>query len=122
MNAWVQLQETRRELPDAFELIVTVLDAGGIDTELFVYRLDTNEYSHLATLADLDLYPADALSASMEEKPFYRKSQVTRTFKDVAALDYFAAFVRARLTDVCDARNGSTPFAPGDTLYILGPS
>lgn len=53
---------------------VSVIDASEIPTELFVFRLDGETFSHVATLLDLATYPPSIAEAQAVGQPFYRSS------------------------------------------------
>jgi hypothetical protein len=69
----------------------------GIPLALFVFAVSDDSFSHVASTHDLEAYPASAVEAVNDGVDFYRLSQVTREFDNIADAQAFALHVRSRL-------------------------
>jgi hypothetical protein len=57
-----------------------VLSAGGIEREVFVYRLADDAYLHPALPFDMNTYPSSRAAAVAQGAEFYRAKHATRSF------------------------------------------
>lgn len=106
---------TTRTPPEltTYAVATTVDEAGAIPRELFVYATDTDEFSSVALVRDIESWPATKEEAVARDLDFYRAAEVTREFdvKETAAA--FAADVRRRLEAVTRDYAGSAAVAFG---------
>jgi hypothetical protein len=82
-------------------IVTTTIDqASVIPRELFVFATDTDEFSNVALVRDIESWPATKEEAIARYLDFYRKAEVTREFTIKEKAAAFAADVRRRLEAV----------------------
>lgn len=74
--SWFDTYVKRYREGDSYKLSILVVRAGGLPVELFVYRADTQQFSHPATADDLVRVPAGLTEGS----DFYRTTSVLLSF------------------------------------------
>lgn len=74
-----------------------VVASEGIPLALFVFAVETEEYSHVASTRDIEVYPDSKDQAVSEGLTYYRQAQVTREFDNITSAQDFASHVRSRL-------------------------
>jgi hypothetical protein len=78
----VRYQPQTVSSPDGvlYRVNIEVLTAGGIDKNVFVYRVADDTFMHPATPYDLLNFPVGRAAAVAAGAEFYRMSTVVRTF------------------------------------------
>ena len=111
--ARITLYQERSSLSVDGYRVLNRLDAvDGIPLELFVFTTATEEFSHVASLEDF-FWPTVKDTA----RPFYRKSEASRTFQDVHTALTFASYTKERLMKLVDIFDAEVlDFAGHDTL------
>ena len=88
-----------RETPseNLFRVNVSIIDATNIDIHVLVFDVEHNVFSHVATVYDMESYPADRSQAHTAGLQFYRGIGVTKEFYTVAEAIYFENVTKQRL-------------------------
>ena len=111
LDVIVSRSEQVTETAHVYTVAIVISRAVNIPLEMFVYRVDDDTYSHIATTYDLRLYPTTSADAVEEQSGFYRKATVERSFDNRLMAENFIDAVRARLRATNAAWNGdNTPF------------
>lgn len=123
MSTSITLDQTTRiaQNDDGSDLYIVenqVVAATNISMSVFVYKVSTEDYSHMATQYDLANYPetlAEALTANLE---FYRQPGVNREFTSVYLARDFASVINQRVNAlVQDVERTATSFNVGKQTY-----
>lgn len=123
MSISITLDQTTRiaQADDGSDLYIVenlIAAATNISMSLFVYRVSTQDYSHIATQFDLASYPetlAEALSLNLE---YYRQPATNRQFTDLYLARDFANIVTQRLNAlVQDTARTAANFNVGKQSY-----
>lgn len=85
----------------AYQVLDECTAAVGIGTEVYVYRVADNSFSHVARAADMMMYGTDLQAARTAGQAFYRKNSVTRDFQSVAVANSFASDLTSRIKYLC---------------------
>jgi hypothetical protein len=97
----------------------TVVATEGLPLQLFVNRVEPDAYSHIATVTDIQDYPADRNEAINAGLDFYRRPDATKTYSQVGDANHFAHVVREQLTYLVSAYSSvEAEFAGQDTFVI----
>lgn len=118
-TAWATLVLDEVSDPPTWTVNMRILDAGGIDKELFVVSVETGAYAYVATSRDLVVYPTSRAEAVEKHLSFYRVSGTTKSWDRQSKAAEFALFVRGRVSLVVDdwAYDKSLPFG-GEHTYV----
>jgi hypothetical protein len=101
--SWITLSQVERveqkDPPEVTSYVVTlrVVICGGIEPEIFVMETSTNDFQHVALVADMLSWPPSRETAVAAYKPYYRVSEFTRAFTLKGKAIAFAADVRRRV-------------------------
>jgi len=76
MKAWISLVKKQIELVDRFVLEMEITNSGFIEKELFMFRVDTDTFSHVAIVKELKEYPV----VKQNELNFYRQAKMEMSF------------------------------------------
>ena len=79
----------------------TVIGSLNIQQEVFVFEVDTDEYNHVATAADMQLYPNSKAAAVTANLGYYRAATVTASFPSTLQANAFADVLEERLKLLC---------------------
>lgn len=82
---------------NTYSINITIIDAVNITMDVLVFDVEYNTFSHVATVYDMESYPADRAVAHTQGLQFYRARGVTRTFSDVSAAINFESVTVSRL-------------------------
>jgi hypothetical protein len=80
-----------------YEVKNTIVATEELTLFLFVYNVETEEYSHPATVRDLETFPenrGDAVAAGLE---YYRQPSATKSYALLIDAINFASVVRGRM-------------------------
>lgn len=80
-----------------YQITDTVTAATNISTSVFVYRVDTSAYDHVASVQDMNLYPTTRAQAVTDGKEFYRQTSLISAFASIATATSFALELRSSL-------------------------
>lgn len=102
MSVSLTLEQVQSVIDDGsggvlYEVKNTVVASTNLTLFCFVFRVDTSEYSHPATVRDLATFPedrGDALAAGLE---YYRTPTATKSYALIVDAINFASVVRGRL-------------------------
>ncbi len=84
-----------------------ITDAMNIDEAVFVYATASRQFSHYATVADLERWANDRTQAMTNGDPFYRLSTVSRDWPTVALLTEDLKLARNRLQLLVNEMNAA---------------
>lgn len=120
MSADIQIL-VEREVPasDQFKLTITVIDAVNIPLELFVFDVGHDAFMNVATVYDLETYPAGKAAAVTATLGYYRASTVVKTCSTVLDATLFERVTRERLKTLCVAWDGVAASYPGVNYYRI---
>lgn len=98
MNVQIKAYITR-DIPseNVYRINVSIIDAVNIDINVLVFDEEHNTFSHVATVYDMESYPADREQAHSAGLQFFRQRGVTRQFSTVEEAVYFEDVTRSRL-------------------------
>jgi hypothetical protein len=92
-------QQVREIHAESYRVTDTVTEAIGIPAEIYVHDVGTAQFSHVATVFDLQALAVNAAPGSTH----YRASVATRTCADVASARDFAAGIAPRVRSLIKA-------------------
>jgi len=76
MSVRIEVHQSRTvDEGPVFKVDTKVTYASGIAREIFVFKTDTQDFSHVATVYDMETYPADYDTAVGDAVDYYRKDQ-----------------------------------------------
>lgn len=121
-RAWLRVEEVRDTLPNGSCTVrYTVTQAYAVPSEVFVFRTDTQEYSHVAVADELTAWPTDREDALVREFKFYRVPSATITALTRTALEATTAHVRRRLSELAEVWDPDTDLPiPGRDTFTYG--
>ena len=98
MNVQIKALITR-ELPaeNRFVVNVSIIDAVNIDINVLVFDEEHTTFSHVASVYDMESYPADRAQAHAAGLQFFRGRGVSREFTTMAEAVYFENITESRL-------------------------
>lgn len=123
MSVSITLDQTTRIAPatdgsDIYVVENAIVAATNISMSLFVYKVSTEAYSHIASQYDVANYPetlAEALELNLE---YYRQPEANREFTDIYLARDFASVVTQRLNAlVQETSRTATNFNVGKQSY-----
>lgn len=123
MSTSITLDQTTRiaKADDDSDLYIVenlVTAATNISMSVFVYKVSTEDYSHIATQYDLANYPETLAEALAQNLEHYRLPSVNRQFTDVYLARDFASVVTQRLNAlVQDVARTAANFNTGKQTY-----
>lgn len=121
MSAWAEVNESRVREGERWCVTLDVARSYGVPRELFVFRLDSQSYSHPCVADDVDRWPTTPGDAEAQGVGFYRQSSVSRDFATPREMSEFVTFIRGRLQAVVISWPGETDYeTPGTSTYVLG--
>jgi hypothetical protein len=80
-----------------YRVNVSIIDAVNIEMDVLVFDEEHNTFSHVATVYDMESYPASRTAAHSAGLQFYRARGVTREFNTVQSAIYFETVTKSRL-------------------------
>lgn len=131
MSASVTLEQTNTVLDgDAgddyiYEVACEVTVTDDISMALFVFSIadeeNDDEFDHVATVHDLETYPATRAEAVTNGQDFYRSATVTMQYKLIENAQAFADLVQTRLQGLVNELplTQSDEFTSGTTTYTF---
>lgn len=121
MTAWAEVIESRSRSGDRWLVTIDVARSYVVPRELFVFRLDSQSYSHPCVADDVDRWPTSPGEAEALGVGFYRQSRISRDFATPREMSEFVSLIRGRLKSVVLAWPGETDYeTPGSSTYVLG--
>lgn len=102
-----------------FQISFIITASEGLPLFLFTYSATTGEFSHPATVYDLDAYPENQNDAINQGLDFYRNFEVVRQFEDLTDAIQFAVVTRSRLTALTGAQPLVESTFVGKETYTL---
>lgn len=97
----------------------TVTASTGIAQELFVFQTADDEFTHVASVWDVDNIPATKATAISLGSDYYRENQVVRDFLGVEDATEFSNYARARLQLVVNEYDLVSAGFEGTELYTI---
>jgi hypothetical protein len=104
--SWIQVHQTQtiEAAPPPtgvhFRLAVAVVSSHGIEPELFVFGVNEDDYSHVAGIDDLRVYPGNRAEAVAQDLLFYRRSSMEMKFHTQPRAAQASEGIQARLAQV----------------------
>jgi len=95
----------------------TVIEAIGITPDVFVYDTEHNVFLNVASVYDMESYPADRATAQTAGLRVYRASAVERTYQTVRGATGFEIITRNRLKILVTEWNSISATYPGTEYY-----
>jgi hypothetical protein len=93
--------------------------ATDITLALFVNDVDPDDYSHIASLYDLDAYPEDRTEAIARGLDYYRRADATQDYDSIDGALHFAHVVKQQLTYLASAAAAAQGAFPGAELTVF---
>lgn len=102
-----------------FQISFVITASEGLPLALFTYNATTGEFSHHATVYDLNAYPESQNDAINQGLDFYRSFEVTKQFENMTDAIQFAMITRSRLTALTSAQPLVESTFTGKEIYTL---
>lgn len=100
----ITVEQERISIADnTYQVTTTVTETLGIAEEVFVYDTITETYQHVATVFDMDNYPATQAAAEDAGIPYYRLSEAVQSSIYLANAENAAAYTLLRIGLLQDA-------------------
>lgn len=90
-------------------------------TAVFVYKTETQVFSHYATVADLETYPDSRAQALTDGALYYRLASVTRDWSTVTEMEADVAETKSRLRYLASELNAVQAGVASDTTTTIIP-
>jgi len=98
MSVKIEIHQVRSVVEGPlYRVNTSVVHAIGIDRGIFVFRMDTQEFSHVATTWDMENYPDNLAEAQATPFEFYRQTSCVKDYEDAEVATQFAAYTRSRI-------------------------
>jgi hypothetical protein len=98
MNVQIDIHQERTVEPGPlFRVNTATVYTFGIDPNIFVYDVETDHFSHVATVWDMVNVVADRTIAQVNLEPFYRRSSAIVDYNDQATAIDAAAYTVSRV-------------------------
>jgi len=88
----------------SYQVECEIIASEGIGLQLFVYKVEDDTYSHIATPYDMEAYPTSKAQALTEGLDYYRQSSASQTNDRITDAEYFASVVYSRLSALANAQ------------------
>lgn len=128
--SWITLSQVERveqkDPPEvtSYEVTLRVVICGGIEPEIFVIETSTNDFQHVALVADMLSWPTSREAAVAAYKPYYRASEFSLAFTLKGKALAFEADIRRRVEILNTAWSADSDAAFGGeqvVTYEAGP-
>lgn len=96
-----------------------VSTASGASPAVFVFKTLTQEFSHYATVADLEAYPDTYAQAANDGAAFYRQTSVTRDWETVALREADLTLTKSRLQFLANELNALQDSLVSNTTTVI---
>jgi hypothetical protein len=98
MNVQIDIHQDRTVEPGPlFRVATYVVYTYGIDPNIFVFNIDTDEFSHVATVWDMVNVESDRIIAQNNLDPFYRKDSAIVDYVNQVTADAAAQYTAERV-------------------------
>lgn len=98
MNVQIDIHQDRTVEPGPlFRVATYVVYTYGIDPNIFVFNIDTDEFSHVATVWDMINVESDRIIAQNNLDPFYRKDSAIVDYVNQVTADTAAQYTAERV-------------------------
>lgn len=98
MNVQIDIHQDRTVEPGPlFRVATYVVYTYGIDPNIFVFNVDTDEFSHVATVWDMVNVESDRIIAQNNLDPFYRKDSAIVDYVNQITADAAAQYSAERV-------------------------
>lgn len=118
MSTTVQIKaQFVRSIPSegVYRVQLDIIDVVNIDFDVLVFDTEHDTFSHVATVYDLETYPASKTTAELTLAPFYRGRGATVSYYTIKDATGFESITKARLkvlavsySSIVDAFSGSS--------------
>lgn len=88
---------------------------------VFVFKTLTQEFSHYATVADLEAYPDNYIDAVADDLPFYRLVEVQRDWETAAEQETDVTMTLARIQFLANDLSAMHGEIASDTTTVIEP-
>ena len=98
MSVKIEIHQEREVVEGPLYRVKTsVVHATGIDRRIFVYKMTTAQFSHVATTWDMENFPGSLEEAQAGPIEFYRQDSCTKDYEDAEVAAQFATYTRSRI-------------------------
>lgn len=98
MNVQIDIHQERTVEPGpVFRVATHTVYAYGINPNIFVFDVETDEFSHVATVWDMVNVVTDRIIAQNNLDPFYRKDSAVIDYADQVTADLAAQYTAERV-------------------------
>lgn len=113
-----------RSIPQdgVYQVKVDVIDVVGIDFDVLVFTTEDGNYSHVASVYDLETYPAGQAAAAAANLPFFRDRGVTAIFNNIRDATGFETVTENRLKILAVAWNSIVEAFSGSEIVTVDSS
>jgi hypothetical protein len=120
MSVHIEIQQIRSvDEGPVFKVDTKTTYAAAIQKEIFVFQTDTQDFSHVATVYDMETYPNDYDTAVANSDEYYRKDQAVVGYAvQQVALDA-AIYTAARVDSLAHQYNTLKTSFEGSFDYIF---
>jgi len=110
-----------REIPadGIYRVRVDIIDVTNIDFDVLVFDTETGNYSHVATVFDLETYPAGQPAAAASNLTFFRDRGVIANFSNIRDATGFEQVTENRLKILAVAWGSVTDAFTGSEIITV---
>jgi len=120
MSIQIGVRQTRSILEGpVYRTATQVMYASGIDPNIFVFITETQEFSHVASVWDMENYLTNYHDAVAADASYYRQSACQKDYNVVVSAAEFAAYIRGRIASLATAYAAATEDFEGEGDYTF---
>ncbi len=120
MSVHIEIHQVRSvDEGPVFKVDTTTTYASGIEKEIFVFQTDTQEFSHVATVYDMETYPNNYDDAVTTSALYYREDQVVVGFAAQTTAMESAVYTAARVDSLATQYNTLKTVFEGAFDYVF---
>lgn len=111
----------RRSIPEdsVYRINLDIMDVQNIEFDVLVFEVESGNYSHVATVYDMETYPAGQAAAVAAEVAFFRDRGAVLNFSDVQDATDFETVTTSRLkTLAVDWNTVISDFSGTETVTV----
>ena len=119
MTVRIEMRQTRTLVEGpVYRVKNEVYYASGIEKEVFVFEVVSEEFSHVAYPYDMENAPANKPEAVIAGNNYYRQAEVTRDYTTLIKAQEFALHSRVRVEFLTDEFEIATEGFEGEDDYV----
>lgn len=120
MTVQIEIHQTRTTLEGpTYRVETNVIYALGIDRNIFVFDRDTQVFSHVASVWDIENYPANYQEALTADLDYYRAAECSKDYTTAPEALEFAVYTRGRVQSLVNEYEVVTEDFEGEGDYTF---